>query len=497
MMMPGFPAGTSFIPYLTLRNSAAQPLDVTLRLNYMAGMEDGTPVNRNLTTQRLGPFEAKQVDVQRMLNAGGLKSFDGIVNLGMSYTGQIGDLILATGSVDQTGTYVFEVEPREVASSRSKFANYWSVANGSDTMFSLWNPTDAPQDIIATLYYGDGSGRYRFPVHLAAQASTMIDVAMLIMEKTRDLDGNVIPTHIHEGSAAFDNAKAQDRITVVIAAGTYNVLTATCSGGCISCCGTSNFAIDPSNFYCPIGESMPCSAHGSDCYGNTVYPTVFSWTSNNTAVMTVNSSGVVQGVSGGQATINADLGFLDVYTGTICGSGLGSCPTQHVGTGTGATVQVPTSLQVVANDTHVISESYANCSENVYGIAIAIHYQVLDQNGVAITSNQMEPQETVTNWVANNVNLGDRIPNWQDIGPTSYPGTSQYTDGSGRFWDAPFGFCFNVPTTTTETQSISILLSGTRYPTVASAARTNYWYSDTSSPGHGSITNNNDVSQSR
>ena len=78
-----------------------------------------------------------------------------------------GDLVLASGSVDQTGTYVFEVEPQGVASSRSKYANYWGVANGNDTMYSLWNPSDTAEDIVATFYYGDGSGKYTLPVHLA------------------------------------------------------------------------------------------------------------------------------------------------------------------------------------------------------------------------------------------------------------------------------------------------------------------------------------------
>src|SRR5216684_3260778 len=155
MMMPGFPKETAFSVYLSLRNTTEKPLDVALQLNYMSGtgMRGSAPVARNLPMQHLAPLEARQVDLQGPLNAVGLKNFSGSINLSTSFTGKAGDLVLATGSVDQTGTYVFEVEPESVGSFRSKNANYWGVANGNDTMFSLWNPTGAAQDILVTFYY--------------------------------------------------------------------------------------------------------------------------------------------------------------------------------------------------------------------------------------------------------------------------------------------------------------------------------------------------------
>src|SRR5205814_3333491 len=158
---------TAFSPYQVLRNTTEKPLDVSLQVNYMTGMQGSTPVTKNLPTQHLAPSESRQLDLQGPLTTAGLKNFNGSINLLVSFTGKEGDLVLASGSVDQTGTYVFEVEPQGVASSRSKYANYWGVANGNDTMYSLWNPSDTAEDIVATFYYGDGSGKYTLPVHLA------------------------------------------------------------------------------------------------------------------------------------------------------------------------------------------------------------------------------------------------------------------------------------------------------------------------------------------
>src|SRR5207249_8633850 len=129
MMMPGFPKDTTFSPYLVLRNTTEKPLDVSLQLNYMISMSGSAPVTRNLRAKHLAPFETRQVDIQAALSSVSLKNFNGSINLSTSFVGKAGDLVLASGSVDQSGTYVFEVGAQGVGRSQSKFANYWGVTN--------------------------------------------------------------------------------------------------------------------------------------------------------------------------------------------------------------------------------------------------------------------------------------------------------------------------------------------------------------------------------
>ncbi len=317
-MMPGFPKETTFNPYLVLRNTTEKPLDVSLQLNYMLGMQASSVVTRDLPAQHLAPFEARQVDMQAALRSAGLNTFNGSINVSTTFSGKAGDLLLVSGSVDQTGTYVFEVEPQGVGTSRSKYANYWSAASGNDTMFSLFNPTNAAQDILATFYYGDGSGKYTLPLHLEPQASTLIDMAMLIAEHQPDADGNIIPPSVQEGSAEFASAKdRREWVTLVIASGIYNVSNATCGTTWINCCGVSNFTISPNPANCPAGQTLQVTSSATDCNGTTVNPT--SWSSSNTVVMTVNSSGLVTGVSVGQSTISATYSNVMTTTGQICG----------------------------------------------------------------------------------------------------------------------------------------------------------------------------------
>ena len=53
--------------------------------------------------------------------------------------------------------------------------------------------------------YGDRSGQHVLPIHLAAQASTTIDIGMLIAVGQPDANGNLIPNYIQEGRAVFSN----------------------------------------------------------------------------------------------------------------------------------------------------------------------------------------------------------------------------------------------------------------------------------------------------
>jgi hypothetical protein len=202
----GFPASLRFIPYAVLENTTAQPLTVTPGLNYMPG---GSPATLPLPVQQLKPREARQLDLPSMLTNLGLGGLNGDINLTFSITGQGGDLMIATGSVDQTGNYVFPVPAEATGQSFGRSIGHWTVANGADSMYSLWNPTNAAQDFVVTLYYGDGSGQYVMTVHLAAQASTMIDVGMLIAMAQPGANGNLIPNYIQEGSVVFSNPKGR------------------------------------------------------------------------------------------------------------------------------------------------------------------------------------------------------------------------------------------------------------------------------------------------
>jgi hypothetical protein len=299
--MMRFPSETTFTPYLVLRNATTKALSVTLFFSYMA---EGGPVSKQ-TSENLPPLATKRVDLSNILQTLGLKEFSGSINIGASYTGLSTDLVMASGSVDQTGNYVFEVQPQALSPTHKKLGNYWDLDAGSNTMYSLWNPTDKPQAVVVTLHYDNGSGKYKIPVRVEPQSSVMLDLKNIIESNAPDADGNVFPASTSEGGATIESADGPTgQMNLIISGAVFNVVTGTCFGCCVPCCGISEVFMDPSSDACTVGDTQQFQAVEEDCQGGDTFTTGVTWSSSNTAVMTVNSSGLMSAVAPGSATLN-------------------------------------------------------------------------------------------------------------------------------------------------------------------------------------------------
>ena len=143
--MMSFPASTKFTPYSLLRNTSSLPAIVTPTLWWI---QAGSAQSFSLPGVTLQPFQTRRLDVPSMLSAAGLKNFSGSFNINFDIQGVGGAVLPAAGSVDQTNTYVFEVNARGIGVSGSRSLPYWSTGNGDDTMVTIWNPADEAQDFV-------------------------------------------------------------------------------------------------------------------------------------------------------------------------------------------------------------------------------------------------------------------------------------------------------------------------------------------------------------
>jgi Big-like domain-containing protein len=297
--MLAFPAGIVFTPYTVLRNASSAPLIATPTFWWMAG---GTAHSAQLPALTLHASETRMLDVPGMLTAAGLKNFSGSGSLVFDVQGNPAGLLMAGGSVDQKYSYVFGVVPRGVKVSAAKNLSYWSIGNGDDTMVTLWNAADEAQGLIFRLMFS--GGHYDFPIHLGPRATQVFNISEIVHSQLPDVEGNVIPVGIAEGSAELMGAQGEvDSMLVAMEAGIYNVKKATCGTySCETCNGVTDASVTPSSFTDVAGGTTQLNFIETWNTG-WQYSESGNWSSSKPSVATVASSGLVTGVAGGSTTI--------------------------------------------------------------------------------------------------------------------------------------------------------------------------------------------------
>jgi Bacterial Ig-like domain (group 2) len=309
--MMAFPAGTVFTPYSIVRNITDQSIGITPVLWWM---EAGAPRSTRLREFDLSARSTQRLSVESLLAQAGLKTFSGNFNLILEADARHGGLLMSSGSVDQSNTYVFEVIPQGVGNSVSKALSYWSTGKGDDTMVTIWNPADEAQNFVFTLFFSGGS--YKYPIALGPRATETFNVSEIIHNQLPDADGKVIPSTVHDGSAEIAGTRGEaEEILVEISAGIYNVQKATCGDPCNVCNGITDTFIQINPFSQKVGATTTESFIAQFNTGsNQDLSSRSTWSSSDTTVATVKNPGTVTGVKGGtfyaSANTNPETFFL-------------------------------------------------------------------------------------------------------------------------------------------------------------------------------------------
>lgn len=198
--------------------------------------------------------------------------------------------------------------------SAGKSLSYWSTANGDDTMVTIWNPADEAQSFIFRLMFA--GGHYDRLMTLGPRATAMFDVSEIINGAGPDLEGNVIPPGVQEGSAKIVGIEADNQhILLAMDSGVYNVRKATCFGQCTSCDGATGFTVLASPFGLAVNGQKQESVHAQWNTGAQYdYTTTSTWTSSNTSVATVLQPGLAHGVAVGSFTFSAGVSNVPLYS---------------------------------------------------------------------------------------------------------------------------------------------------------------------------------------
>ena len=336
----GFPDRVRFRPYGYLRNTSRRPLLATVTANLamgtmgMTGIAGPPPVSQSLEValmpQALVPValaplaRSLEREMARKMNVEPDAIEGAMLNWSVSFDGRDGDVLMTTGSTDQTGNYVFEVIPVRMSHAVGLQLPYWNTAHGNDTMYSLWNPGSTPQNVVLTLYSADGMHTYAVPVTLAPGASANVDIGRLRQEGTPDPSGNLLPPEVQDGSAMLEPAAAAQpgphgkvmqpasgpaQMQVAVNAGIFNAQAATCCSECSLCCFYTCPAVAAE--LAAIGGTMQSDFTVEDCCGFLDDFTAYAgWGSGDSSILGSQGAGLFEAIAVGETLLSAQASGL-------------------------------------------------------------------------------------------------------------------------------------------------------------------------------------------
>jgi hypothetical protein len=490
-------------PVIAVRNIGGGATTVTATVPY--SKQNGDTGVITLPQVSLEPGEIKLLDAS---NPQLMRNDFATAGLEIKYSGAPGSVIASASSVSQSGNQVFAVPMKDPKIGLSSSGGYpWFIKETSSTVVFIKNVTDEPQQFMLNIIYpGD---QWRSDIRILDAGQTFaLDVRKLRDSQEKGMDGKVIPLGATSGHVSWSYRGKRDKPLIGRAqtVDMTNGLASTYECQCV--CGWNYNSTRMAPQFVSAFEddtwTLQPQVHYADCHGSdmgwaNVYSGFDSRFSENPAVVDWDWIGDLTAVAVGPGSTWLGVTWEE-YVGhpEPISDGYSECVTEPVEAmceGATEVAQTPASVRVESVDV-IADDTPGGCTSSSpfqpFGIMVKVRYVVLDRRAQPINRSDMRVQEKVLNWVFNGVNKGNIASDWVDVGPTEVSGTSQFTDASGKFTDAPVGSCSSGSFTDSKNQLFSILIGGRRWNV------RNHTLSTSSSAQHkGTISNGSDVQKSR
>jgi hypothetical protein len=323
-------AGTgTFIPHVIARNLLSASQNVTVTLEYAD--QKGKPAQTVLAPLSVAGLSTEDFTLDAVM--GQLPLPLPYVSLRMEHSGPPGSLVAQVSSVEAKSDLVVDAHvANEGDGWAGSGANPWRLDGETESILFLTN-MGGQEARIGFVLTANGVHYYLTKLKLEPRETKAIDIRKLRDKQEADFKKNKIPAGASDGSVNWvrmDNAPVMGRLVVIqrhkgVSSG-YDCNTCPCSPGF-----TGTLSIAPSTIGVTPTTSMGCSCTATyqDCNG-VQYPydeTTFStWSSDNSAIATVNPSGQVQGVSAGSTYIKASFTGYQYYYEPMHGGCVRSSP---------------------------------------------------------------------------------------------------------------------------------------------------------------------------
>lgn len=294
---------------LVARNVGNQTTTVSGKVQYTNN--NGEVVAIPIPSTNIAPNATKKINLQSSIDAANVPSNVKYGGLEMNYTTPKGSVVMSAVSVSQDDNQVFQVplyDPQKVSSSAGGYP--WKTDGDYTTVVYLKNDTDEPQQYIVRMVYQ--GGYYMLGLKdLKAREMVAIDFREFRDNQTADARGNVIPLNIGTGQILWSvygeenyvlNGRSEQISLADGVSSTYD---------CRNCCPDSTIVdrVTPGVSEANVGDLIDFFREGriENCYGQAT-PIFFSngnWTSSNSAIAIIGSSGNAQAMSAGMASLSA------------------------------------------------------------------------------------------------------------------------------------------------------------------------------------------------
>ena len=295
-------------PVIALRNIGDSATTVTAAVPY--SKQNGDKGTIALPQLSLAPGEIKLINTSNPQ----LKQNDfAAAGLEIKYTGAPGSVIASASSVSQSGNQVFALPMKDPQGGMSSTGGYpWFINEQGSTVVFIKNTTAEPQQFHLDLVYL--GGRWGSNLRTVAPGQTFaLDVRAIRDSQEKGVEGSAIPLDATAGHVSW-SAYSGGKKTLIGRAQTVDfavALASTYECQCPCAASYANARLLPSSVTGVPGDTQQFIAQqqNMDCLGNlTAWFDVNAaggFSSDNTSVATINSSGLGTAVAPGTTNIRA------------------------------------------------------------------------------------------------------------------------------------------------------------------------------------------------
>jgi IPT/TIG domain len=314
-------AGKRLIQGVVARNVGESKIKVDGRISFVDQNGSG---EITLPELWLEPGEIREVAVAEALKDNDMRRIQ-VSGLHFEHTGNPGDVVVSATSMSVDGTHVFRAPFRDASLSSSVGIYPWNLEGESSAVVYLQNVSDTPHEYTLQIVF-DGGAYVLGVKNLEARQVIAYDIRELRDLQIPDAVGRTIPQKITSGKVHWSIRGTADRSLIARIEQLDSVKGLSMTSACGACCPNSfdsiymspgavaGFPGDTTQFTLTLQEV--------NCFGTLLPPTPVSggfWSSSNTSVAIVNSSGFATAVGPGSALIQ------NFSTGTVYTNCCGEC----------------------------------------------------------------------------------------------------------------------------------------------------------------------------